>query len=214
MTSSPPSRPNRAAAFGWSTRASSRRPTVGSHRHGAGNWEQWYCIGATGGNPSHITITTTSGNPFYVDFLMFGGIRSYVSSTTPTSGTSSRPAAITDSPSAGDLIVAGARWSAGPGTPPASPWQLSSQGIWVDSGQIAYQTAAASGSVSASWGLSAPWVWEVVDGIYAPAPAPVVSGIAINGTLTGVTSGQFVVPNGGSITLYYTEPPQWNWWLF
>jgi len=41
-----------------------------------------------------------------------------------------------------------------------------------------------------------------------------VTGIAIDGVSTGLTSGQFVVPNNRTITLTYSSAPTWAWWLF
>lgn len=41
-----------------------------------------------------------------------------------------------------------------------------------------------------------------------------VTAIAIDGVSTGLTSGQFVVPNNRTITLTYSSAPTWAWWLF
>lgn len=49
--------------------------------------------------------------------------------------------------------------------------------------------------------------WVVVTG-------GTVTGIAVNGTATGLTAGQILVPCGGSITLTYSVAPTWAWWLF
>lgn len=49
--------------------------------------------------------------------------------------------------------------------------------------------------------------WVVVSG-------GVVSVVAIDGTATGLTSGQFVVPKGETIALTYSVTPTWAWWLF
>jgi hypothetical protein len=38
-----------------------------------------------------------------------------------------------------------------------------------------------------------------------------VSAIAIGGTSTGLTSGQFFIPAGQSITLTYSAAPSWTW---
>lgn len=38
-----------------------------------------------------------------------------------------------------------------------------------------------------------------------------VSAIAVNGAVTGLTSGTVVVPPGGTITLTYTVAPTWTW---
>lgn len=41
--------------------------------------------------------------------------------------------------------------------------------------------------------------------------AGTVSHIKINGTSTGLTSGNFVVPSGGSVAVTYTGTPTWVW---
>lgn len=41
-----------------------------------------------------------------------------------------------------------------------------------------------------------------------------VTGIAVDGVPTGLTSGQVIVPNGRTITLTYSSAPTWAWWLF
>ena len=38
-----------------------------------------------------------------------------------------------------------------------------------------------------------------------------VTAVAIGGTATGLTSGQFFVPAGETITLTYSAAPTWTW---
>lgn len=38
-----------------------------------------------------------------------------------------------------------------------------------------------------------------------------VTHIKVNGTATGVTSGSFVVPSGGSVSITYSAAPSWVW---
>lgn len=38
-----------------------------------------------------------------------------------------------------------------------------------------------------------------------------VSAVKVNGTATGLTSGSFVVPSGGTISITYTAAPTWVW---
>lgn len=41
-----------------------------------------------------------------------------------------------------------------------------------------------------------------------------VTAIAVDSVTTGLTSGQFIVPNNRTITLTYSSAPTWAWWLF
>jgi hypothetical protein len=38
-----------------------------------------------------------------------------------------------------------------------------------------------------------------------------VTGISVNGTATGLTSGSVIVPAAGTITLIYSSAPAWTW---
>ncbi|MGE7437955.1 hypothetical protein [Kitasatospora sp. NPDC001175] len=40
-----------------------------------------------------------------------------------------------------------------------------------------------------------------------------VTGIAVDGQTTGVTSGTVLVPSGRTVTLTYSAAPAWTWML-
>lgn len=97
---------------------------------------------------------------------------------------------------------------------------------------LASYTLPGFGTISISYSPPVPtWTWAVPAAPSVPAstvdatnpfafPVPVtitggtVSAVKINGTTQGTTSGYFLVPVAGTISITYTVAPTWSWALY
>jgi hypothetical protein len=98
----------------------------------------------------------------------------------------------------------------------------------VSAGTGGTYTLPGFGQISMSYPSSPTWVWSVPTAPAVPAstvaatnsfafPVPVtitggtVSAVVINGVTQGTTSGYFLVPVAGTISITYTSAPTWSW---
>jgi hypothetical protein len=99
-------------------------------------------------------------------------------------------------------------------TAPAVVQLAGGASVFVDAGSL---WPSAGPVVTAAPGLFASALTLAATGVASPNPAPVpqsvtitggtVTVIAVNGVSTGLTTGTFTVPAGGSITVTYSAAP-------
>jgi len=158
----------------WPTSATAKAPKTTTN---SGPMEIWV---GTGANGSTKAITVTAGSDTYAaQYTEFSGIGTAVSAGTSGPTTSANPN-FTATPGIGDVLLVATEadqiFTAGP----ATPWVDYNTGTWwifANGIDVAYQIAAGSGAITATWTMTSSQ-WSTAGVILSP---PAVSGPPIAG---------------------------------